>query len=116
MLDPYWRMGVAIELAGLFQYGIAHVNVSKTGFHTGLHRAAQYNMTVSIEPIERGRFKNLILGPTWECAAFIKDMQEKGASNAKLILDIAHLPLMGEEIGGAVKSCMARRGSPCGHE
>ena len=68
--------------------------------------AAQYNMTVSIEPIERGRFKNLILGPTWECAAFIKDMQEKGASNAKLILDIAHLPLMGEDIGGAVKSCM----------
>lgn len=40
MLDPYWRMGVAIELAGLFQYGIAHVNVSKTGFHTGLHSAA----------------------------------------------------------------------------
>lgn len=42
MLDPYWRMGVAIELAGLFQYGIAHVNVSKTGFHTGLHRAANF--------------------------------------------------------------------------
>ena len=41
-----------------------------------------------------------------ECAAFIKDMQEKGAFNAKLILDIAHLPLMGEDIDGAVKHCM----------
>ncbi|WP_455649573.1 sugar phosphate isomerase/epimerase family protein [Enterocloster citroniae] len=68
--------------------------------------AAQYNMTVTIEPIERGCFKNLILGPMCECAAFIKDMQEKGAFNAKLILDIAHLPLMGEDIGGAVKHCM----------
>ena len=68
--------------------------------------AGRYGMTAALEPIERGRYKNLILGPTAECAAFIKDMQRQGASNARLILDVAHLPLMEETMEEALGYCM----------
>lgn len=68
--------------------------------------ALKYNMTIAIEPIERGRFKNLILGPTQECAAFIRDMQGQGAKNARLILDTSHLPLMEETLENAIHFCM----------
>ncbi|MEY8338077.1 TIM barrel protein [Lachnospiraceae bacterium 62-35] len=66
--------------------------------------ASTYHMLTVIEPIERGSFKNLILGPTKECAAFIKSMQDQGADNARLMLDTAHLPLMGEELKEAVQA------------
>lgn len=68
--------------------------------------AAQYGMLAAIEPIERGSFKNLLLGPTDECAAFIRAAQGHGASNARLMLDIAHLPLMGEALENAVEASM----------
>ncbi|NLI90068.1 MAG: TIM barrel protein [Epulopiscium sp.] len=58
--------------------------------------AEKHDMLVAIEPIERDVFKKIILGPTDECADFIQEMQEKGASNARLMLDSAHLPLMDE--------------------
>jgi len=60
-------------------------------------------LTVAIEPIERDRFKHIILGPTDECAQFIIDMQKHGATNARLMLDSAHLPLMGEDFDFALK-------------
>lgn len=68
--------------------------------------ALTYGITIAIEPIERGRFKDLILGPTPECASFIKEMQNRGASNARLILDTAHLPLMEETMDTALASCL----------
>lgn len=68
---------------------------------------AKYNITLAVEPIERGVFKNLILGPTWECAEFIKTMQNNGASNARLILDIAHLPLMQEDLEDAIQASLS---------
>ena len=64
----------------------------------------QYRMDILIEPIERHRFKKLILGPTKECALFIMEMQRCGADNAHMMLDIAHLPLMEEDMEQAVKN------------
>lgn len=68
--------------------------------------AKELGMTIVIEPMERDIFKKIILGPTSECADFIKEMQEKGARNAKLILDSAHLPLMGESFDTALRYSM----------
>jgi sugar phosphate isomerase/epimerase len=68
--------------------------------------ARQFDITIAIEPIEREVFKKLILGPTSECADFIKEMQEKGATNAKLMLDSAHLPLMEETFESALRYSM----------
>ena len=62
----------------------------------------QYNMNIVIEPIERHRFKQLILGPTPECAAFIAEAQKNGADNAHLMMDIHHLPLMEENLDDAI--------------
>lgn len=64
----------------------------------------QYHMNILIEPIERHRFKKLILGPTEECAAFIADAQQCGAENAHLMMDIAHLPLMEETMEHALSA------------
>ncbi len=69
--------------------------------------AKQYGITVVLEPIERDIFKKLLLGPTPECAAFIKHAQEQGYDNAMLMLDAAHLPLMGEEFEPALEQSLA---------
>ena len=66
----------------------------------------QYHMDILIEPIERHRFKKLILGPTAECAEFIADVQACGADNAHLMLDIAHLPLMEETVDQAISASL----------
>lgn len=71
-------------------------------FMEGALYAAQYGMTASLEPIERNRFKKLILGPTSECAAFIRRANKAGAGNAKLMLDLSHVPLMEENIDEAI--------------
>ena len=67
--------------------------------------AEQYGIRILLEPIERHRFKRLILGPTSECAAFIREMRANGAANSGLILDVAHLPLMEEDLPGAIRDC-----------
>lgn len=68
--------------------------------------ARQYGIDVLLEPIERHRFKKLILGPTPECAAFIARAQKAGAENAHLMLDTAHLPLMEETMEDALAASM----------
>ena len=67
--------------------------------------AEQYSIRILLEPIERHRFKRLIWGPTAECAAFIREMRANGAGNSGLMMDIAHLPLMNEEIPDAIRDC-----------
>lgn len=64
----------------------------------------QYHMNILIEPIERHRFKKLILGPTSEVADFVMEAQKDGADNAHLMMDIAHLPLMEEELEDALRA------------
>ena len=65
--------------------------------------AEQYGMRIVMEPIERHRFKQLIYGPTSECADFIRSMRGSGLDNCGLMLDIAHLPLMEEKLEDAIK-------------
>lgn len=65
-----------------------------------------YGITTVLEPIERHRFKTLILGPTSECAQFIAAAQKNGADNAHLMMDIAHLPLMEETVEEAIAASL----------
>jgi sugar phosphate isomerase/epimerase len=74
----------------------------KEYFLEAANYARQFDITIAVEPIEREVFKKLILGPTSECADFIKEMQKKGAINTKLIIDSAHLPLMEETFESAL--------------
>ena len=67
--------------------------------------AAQYPLRILLEPIERHRFKELILGPTKECAEFIRSMRAQGADNCGLMMDVAHLPLMEEVMEDAIRDC-----------
>ena len=62
-----------------------------------------YHMEITIEPIERHRFKKLILGPFKDCADFMLEAQKNGAANAHLMIDTAHLPLMEESLETAIK-------------
>lgn len=66
----------------------------------------QFGIELLLEPIERHRFKALILGPTRECADFIARAQQAGAVNAHLMLDIAHLPLMEETMEQALDASL----------
>lgn len=66
----------------------------------------KFNITTVVEPIERHRFKKLILGPTRDCAAFIAEAQKNGADNAHLMMDIAHLPLMEETLEEAIAASL----------
>ena len=58
--------------------------------------AQQYEMMLVLEPVERGRFKNLLLGPTKETVDCVLSLKNKGKSNVKMLVDTAHIPLMGE--------------------
>ena len=65
-----------------------------------------FNIEITIEPIERHRFKKLLLGPCKDCADFMLEAQKNGASNAHLMLDIAHLPLMEETMEAATREVL----------
>jgi len=65
--------------------------------------AEQYKITIILEPIERDRFKRMLLGPTFDCVEFVKDLQKKGCNNVQLMIDTAHLPLMGEDYTDALR-------------
>ncbi|MCD8083712.1 MAG: sugar phosphate isomerase/epimerase [Clostridiales bacterium] len=70
--------------------------------------AQKFGIMIVIEPIERHRFKKILLGPTTECVALILDAQKQGAANVHMMLDIGHLPLMEETLDqmfSAVASC-----------
>ncbi|MDL2247762.1 sugar phosphate isomerase/epimerase [Bacteroides sp. OttesenSCG-928-J23] len=68
--------------------------------------ARQYKMDICLEPIERHRFKGLLMGPTDECVELILNLQKQGAENAKIICDICHIPLMEEDIRTALDLSM----------
>ena len=68
--------------------------------------AKQFGITVLIEPIEREGFKKLLLGPTSECAETVERARAMGHWNVGLMLDVMHLPLMGEDFGRALAESM----------
>jgi sugar phosphate isomerase/epimerase len=65
--------------------------------------AKVFGICLVIEPVERERFKKLLLGPTSECVAFIGKLRRNGCDNVKLMIDTAHCPLMEENPFTALK-------------
>ncbi len=65
--------------------------------------AKQAGIVLTLEPVERGKFKNLLLGPTTEICAFIEKMRGLGHDNVEVLFDTAHMPLMEEDQIEALK-------------
>ena len=65
--------------------------------------AKQAGIVLTLEPVERGVFKNLLLGPTEEISAFVKMMNDEGHDNVAVLFDTAHMPLMKEDPITAVR-------------
>lgn len=65
--------------------------------------AKERDIYLVIEPIERHRFKKLLLGPTDYVAEFIRDLRDQGVENLSLMLDAGHLPLMEESFEEALR-------------
>ncbi|WP_164821329.1 sugar phosphate isomerase/epimerase family protein [Paenibacillus koleovorans] len=49
-----------------------------------------------IEPFDTSIGKNLLIGPTREAAEVVRQVKERGLSNIGLLIDMGHVPLMGE--------------------
>lgn len=60
------------------------------------------SVPVLIEPFDRSIDKNFIVGPTREAVEIVEQARDKGAANVGLMVDMGHLPLLGEEFGEAV--------------
>lgn len=65
---------------------------------------APYGMTALLEPFDRSIDKKFLLGPTEECVAFIQSLHGLGIRNIAIELDMAHVPLMGETFGHAIRT------------
>lgn len=63
----------------------------------------QYDITALLEPFDREFDKKFLLGPIVECVEFIDSLQPY-VKNIGIELDIAHLPLMGEDLVYAVRT------------
>ncbi|MHA6482918.1 sugar phosphate isomerase/epimerase family protein [Paenibacillus sp. strain BS8-2] len=61
------------------------------------------DMEVLIEPFDRSIGKNLLIGSTREAADVIRQVRERGPHNAGLLIDMGHIPLMGETFEGALQ-------------
>lgn len=59
--------------------------------------AKKVGINLAVEPVERGRFKNLLLGPTDEVCSFVTMMHSLGHDNVSVLFDTAHMPLMQED-------------------
>jgi sugar phosphate isomerase/epimerase len=61
------------------------------------------DIDVLIEPFDRSIGKNLLIGSTREAADVIRQVQERGQHNSGLLIDMGHIPLMGETFAGALQ-------------
>jgi sugar phosphate isomerase/epimerase len=61
-------------------------------------------MEVLIEPFDRSIGKNLLIGSTMEAADVVRRVQERGQPNSGLLIDMGHIPLMGETFAGALQA------------
>lgn len=59
-------------------------------------------LPVAIEPMDVTIDKRALVGPTREAAALVDEARARGADNLGLIVDMAHLPLLGESFGEAL--------------
>lgn len=59
--------------------------------------AKKAGIVLTLEPVERGVFKNLLLGPTSEVCTFVQLMHSMGHDNVAVLFDTAHMPLLQED-------------------
>lgn len=67
-------------------------------------KLAQHNITALLEPFDMTIDKCFLYGPTPECMALIESLKPD-VSNLAIELDVAHLPLMGENFTDAIRTC-----------
>jgi sugar phosphate isomerase/epimerase len=65
---------------------------------------APHGMVALLEPFDRTVDKKFLYGPIDECVELLDRITGEGHAMG-IELDIAHLPLMGEELAGAVRRC-----------
>ncbi len=58
-----------------------------------------------IEPTDRELDKRFLLGPLRETVALVRAVRARGHHNMGILLDMGHIPLLGETIEGAVGGC-----------
>ena len=59
-------------------------------------------VTLTLEPTDREIDKCFLFGPVEETAAFVRKLQAAGLANLGVLLDMGHVPLMGETLESAV--------------
>lgn len=64
--------------------------------------AKQYGLTGLIEPFDRSIGKNLLIGPTREAVQYIEKLREWGIDHLALMIDMGHIPLIGDSFSEAV--------------
>jgi sugar phosphate isomerase/epimerase len=60
---------------------------------------------ILIEPFDRSIGKNLLIGPAREAADIVRRVRSAGRLNVGVLLDMGHLPLMGESFAQALSGC-----------
>lgn len=64
-------------------------------------KLSKYNIMAMIEPFDYSVDKKFLIGPTSECADFVRSLH---IENLGIELDFAHVPLLGESFYDAVKN------------
>jgi sugar phosphate isomerase/epimerase len=67
-------------------------------------RLAPHNMTAIIEPFDREVDKKFLLGPSTECVDLVEQVRSKGFENIGFVVDMAHIPIMGETFDYALRT------------
>lgn len=64
--------------------------------------AGRRGLRVVIEPFDSSIGKNLLIGPTREAARSVQTVQARGVTNVGLMVDMGHLPIMGESFAEGI--------------
>ncbi|MBD2847534.1 TIM barrel protein [Paenibacillus sp. IB182496] len=79
--------------------GPAHRERQAAYFVEYLAQACRYageELELLIEPFDRGIGKNLLIGPSEEARRVVEQVRASGCGNIGILLDMGHVPLMGE--------------------
>lgn len=61
------------------------------------------DVEICFEPVDRDIDKRFLFGPAGETADFIRSIRLSGMKNFGMLLDMAHIPIMGETLESAVR-------------
>jgi sugar phosphate isomerase/epimerase len=65
--------------------------------------AGKRDLIVVIEPFDSSIGKNLLIGPTADAVRSVEDVRARGADAVGLMIDMGHLPIMGETFRHALE-------------